>query len=570
MQQKEMIVQNTANKAHASVADYIIAELAKNGVTHIFGYPGASILPLMAAIDRHPIVEWVLMRNEASAALAASAHAKLTRKMSVCMATSGPGATNLITGLLDAQCDSAPVLAITGLVQTWRQGRYEFQDIDSAKVLGDLLSHSVHCDHPDQLPPMLHDCLGRSQQQHAVVHMAIATDVQSYTPAADDERFHVSTHGQSPISQPPQEQLISKIAAELSAAKHVVIAVGPGAVGAGSAIEDLAAKLNAPIITAFSAKGIIDESHECAMGVLGIFGAPGAAMAHKVINNADTILAFGLSELAPFVAGQNGVQVRALYQCEQDYADVTHKFHRKGTLIGPLRDIALSLVKATSDAGSRALLDEAIAERRTFVQEWDQRAEQEEATFVHPVKFLNCLNPYLEPDSIITLDIGDNAVWAAQFLHLTGRQRVLVSENLGVMGFALPAAIAASLARPTLRVVAVVGDGGLQMTIGELATAAQYGANFVLIIFNNGVLGRITAQQKKQFGSFLKNPDFVALAEAYGIAAKRVDSDQDIMPALKSAFEYRDRPFIIEVKCDAKILAPMSKWDDGFTPVHFS
>lgn len=570
MRQKELIVQNKSGKAHASVSDYIIAELAKNGVTHIFGYPGASILPVMAAIDRHPTVEWVLMRNEASAALAASAHAKLTRKMAVCMATSGPGATNLITGLLDAQCDSAPVLAITGLVQTWRQGRYEFQDIDSAKVLGDLLSHSVRCDHPDQLPPMLHDCLGRAIQQDSVVHMAIATDVQSFVPAAEDERFHVVQHTQGLFSQPPQERLIEKIGAELSAAGHVVIAVGPGAIGAGGAIEDLALKLSAPIITAFSGKGIIDESHPCAMGVLGIFGAPGAAMANKVINNADTILAFGLTDSAPFVAGQNGVQTRALYQCEIESGALTHKFQRKGTLIGPLKDIALSLVRATSETSNKELLNEAIAERRSFKAEWEESVDKQDTSFVHPVRFLQALNGYLEPESILTLDIGDNAVWAAQFLELTGRQRVLVSENLGVMGFALPAAIAASLARPTQRVVAIAGDGGLQMTIGELATAAQYGANFVLIIFNNGILGRIYAQQKKQFGSFLKNPDFVALARAYGFAARKVDSEQDIVPALKSAFEFRDRPFVIEVRCDANILAPMSKWDDGFTPLHFS
>src|SRR5271170_1820425 len=156
------------------ISDYIISTLAAHGVKHVYGYPGAAITSLMAAVDRHRDVSWILMRNEASASLAASAHAKLTGRLAVCMATSGPGATNLVTGLVDAQVDSVPVLAITGSVQTWRQGRLEFQDIDQSRLLSDILPYSVQCNHPDQLPALLRDCIGRAEQEKCVVHMAIA------------------------------------------------------------------------------------------------------------------------------------------------------------------------------------------------------------------------------------------------------------------------------------------------------------------------------------------------------------------------------------------------------------
>lgn len=552
-----------------TLADYVVNTLTQHGVRRVFGYPGASIIELMSAIDRTKDLEWVLMRNEAAASLAAGAHAKVTGNLSVCMATSGPGATNLLTGLVDAQCDRAPVLAITGMPPTWRLGRFEFQDVDSAHLLRSVVSYSVQCDHPDQLPALLRDCIGRAEHERCVVHLALPLDIQKFVPNREDKRWQPQQSNRPVASQVVAESALTNVAEILSDSKYTVIAVGPSAYGSGPAIEALATQLKSPIITSFAGKGVIDESHDCSLGVLGIFGAPGVANAQKVISKSDTILSFGINDPAFFVAGSNGVQERKLVQCEPELISLTQRFERTQTLTGDLTEIAAGLAKRVKQRSNTTLLDEAQALRKSFADEW--RQSQDTKNGVHPAHFLTELNDYIDRFQVVAFDIGDNAVWASEFLQLRHRQRLLVSENLGVMGFCLPACIAASFADDGQKVIGICGDGGLQMTIAELGTAAQYGREFVLVVFNNGVLARIAAIQNHHlFGSKVKNPDFTTLATAYGCGSARVTRSDQIRPAIQKGLAHTGTPFIIDVLCDPEILAPMSKWEDGFTPVHFA
>lgn len=550
-----------------SLADYVVSTLVEHGVNKIFGYPGASIIELMSAIDRSKDIEWVLMRNEAAASLAASAHAKLTGKLSVCMATSGPGATNLITGLVDAQCDRAPVLAITGMPPTWRLGRFEFQDVDSAHLLRSVVGYSIQCDHPDQLPALLRDCIGRAEHERCVVHLALPLDIQKFHPDSSDTRWKATPPSSPPMTSLIPEKVLDDVAALLSSATYTVIAVGPSAHGSGPAIERLAAKLNSPIITSFAGKGVIDETHECSLGVLGIFGAPGVAVAQKVISHADSAISFGIEDPAFFIAGSNGVQQRKLIQCGTQSTSVTHRFERNFTLNGDLTSIADGLTKRVKARTNNSLIKDAQA-MSDFSKEWSE--SHDTASGVHPARFLNELNDYIGKFDVVAFDIGDNAVWASEILKLSHRPRLLVSENLGAMGYCLPACIAAGLAGKAEKVIGICGDGGLQMTIGELGTAVQYGLDFVLIVFNNGILARIAAIQSHQFGSQIHNPNFAELATAYGCGAMEVTSSDQIRLALEKAIAHQGSPFVIDVHCDPEILAPMSKWEDGFTPVHFA
>lgn len=554
-----------------TLADYIISTLYEHGVERIYGYPGASIIELMTAIDRADSVDWILMRNEASAALAAAAQAKLTGKLSVCMATSGPGATNLVTGLVDAQCDGAPVLAITGMPPTWRLGRFEFQDVDSAHLIRAVVGYSVQCDHPDQLPALLRDCIGRAEEERCVVHLAIPLDIQRFRPNREEMRWqpikaNTSTH--SNITHAPADALLNDVSSLLSDSKYTVVAVGRGATGSGEAIERLAAALKSPIITSFAGKGVIDESHPCSLGVLGIFGAPGVEIAQKVISRADTIISFGIKDPAFFLAASDGVQQRKLIQCEPNMASVTHRFDRTFTLIGDLTGIASELADRVQSRDNNALLQEAQTLRAKFSKEWSE--SHDTADGVHPALFLRELSEYVDQFNVVAFDIGDNAVWSSEFLQLRNRQRLIVSENLGVMGFCLPACIAASLNGTPEKVLGICGDGGLQMTIGELAAAVQCKLDFVLVVFNNGILARIAAIQTHKFGSTVVNPDFTALAAAYGCGGVTVRHSAEIRPAIEKAIAHQGSPYIINVLCDPKILAPMSKWEDGFTPVHFA
>ncbi len=563
-------VQATVEMSLETVADHIIEMLAAHGVTHVFGYAGAAVIPLVAAIERHPAVRWVLMRNEGAASLAASAFAKLTGQLAVCMASSGPGATNLITGLVDAQTDMAPVLAITGQIQTWRQGRFEFQDIDSAHVLASLVSYSAHCDQPDQVPSALRYCIQRAQLDKSVVHLSIAADVQAYLPRKSDRLFQDRSHMQAPYLHVISTESIEEAAVELSKTASVVIAVGSAARWCGADIESLAMKLGAPIITTFGAKGIIDESHPCALGVLGIFGAPGDAVAQDVVGAAETILCFGLKEPAAFVADSAGMQVRKLIQCASSTAFLSRRFVRSYTLLGPYEVIAAELSSKIQAKSDRSTLDKAIVQRDTFNANWIGSSVVTKPATVHPLSVFASLNERVHEYGTICLDIGDNAVWAAQFLKLAGRQNILASDNLGTMGFALPAGIAAKLARPEGRVLVIAGDGGLQMTIAELGSAVQCGLSLTILVLNNGLLGRIASAQHGAFGATLHNPDFVKVMRAYGGDGVRVNNASDLDSAFEQAIRHEGNPFLIEVKCDPEALAPMSGWHDAFSPVHFS
>ncbi len=551
-----------------TLADYVISILAERGVRQVYGYPGAAIIPLMAAIDRHPDLQWILVRNESAAALAAAAEARLTGNLAVFLVTSGPGATNVVTGLVDAHVDRTPVLAITGLVPTWKQSRSGFQDLDQARLLSTLIPRSVSCQHPDQLPVLLRDCIGQAEQHRDVVHLAIPHDIQVVPIRPEDPRFAPGRIPQRVTAQVPPPAALDLVASELAQVARMVVVVGPRAVGAGEAIEELAERLDAPIISTLDAKGIIDESHPSALGVLGIFGAPGVEMARSVLQRSEAVLAFGIDNVAPFLTDQSGVQVRDLYLCEPDFTSLSHQYVRRRTLVGPLATIAQELYARLQDRRQDDLTRELLQQKRTFLETYSREGGPG-GEFVHPVRFLSHLNSWLEADSVVALDVGDNTVWSAQYLLFTKRQRILVSNQLGTMGFCLPAAIAAKLARPGARVVGLCGDGGFQMLMGEMLTAVQYGLHFVLVVFNNGVLQRVIAQQGEPVGTVIRNPDFVALAKACGADGAVVRGDTDIREVLDRAFRPAGAPFLIDLRLDPKLKAPMSQWEDGFVPMHF-
>jgi thiamine pyrophosphate-dependent acetolactate synthase large subunit-like protein len=555
-----------------NLGDYVASELVAHGIHQVFGFPGAAVIPIMESMVDNPHLTWVTTRNEAHASLAASATAKLTGRVSVCVATSGPGATNLITGLADAQVDGAPMLAITGMIQTWRQGRFDFQDLDAARLVGQIASYSVEVTHPQELPAVLRECLGRSQQEGCLTHIALPVDLQKFEIPEDCVQLFTPCKPQESRSECPSSGAMDAAASVVKSASNLVLAVGPGARGSGAAIEELAEKLQAPILTAFNAKGVIREDHDCLLGVLGIFGAPGVQASRDVLADADLVLAFGLRDLAPFVAGHDGIQNHKLVQCEPSYSTVTHNFLREATVVGAIDQTAQGLAQRLQrPLDSGALLAKAKAVAKAFHNEWNPLNQKEDdKSFAHPVPVLDALGKHLNKDSIVALDIGDNAIWAAQFLKLYERQRVLVSENLGVMGFCLPACIASKIAEPTSTVVGITGDGGVQMTIGEMATAVQHKTEFVLLVFNNHVLGRIQAQESHPFEVALHNPDWVALARAYGADGAVIDGRTDLDQVFRKAFKHQGSPFVIDVRMNPSTQAPVGSWNDGFTPLHYA
>jgi len=550
-----------------NIADYVISILASRGVRHIYGYPGAAIIPLMDAIKRHPDVEWILMRHEGAAALAASADARVRNKVAVCLVTSGPGATNILTGLADAHFDQIPVLAITGIIPTWKQSQFGFQDLDQAHIFSSTVARSESCIHPDQLPFMLRDCISLAEQQRDVVHLALPFNIQLIETDPNDRRFHF-TQWPKPIVQRPPSIAYDILQDEIDKLTNVAIVVGPRASRCGKEIEKFAEKLDAPIISALDAKGIVADNHPCSLGILGIFGAPGVETTTKILSQIDTVIGFGIEHVEPFICDQSGHQIRKFIQFEPDFSSVTNRYHRERTIVGPLDETALELLKRIAKKDQSALLKKASELKEKLMKSFQGVETPKE--YIHPVDFLTTLSHRLPKNAIITLDVGDNTVWCAKYLQLNDRQPVLVSNQLGVMGFSLPAAIAAQLAKPESSVVSIAGDGGFQMSLAELLTAVQYKLNIIIAIFNNGLLQRVIDQQDKPYGTKILNPNFVEFAKSCGAEAAVVDSTVDLDAILDQAFSNRDKPFLLDVRIDPTVKVPMIPWKETFVPMRFS
>ena len=512
-----------------NVADFIVAFLGSLGVRHIFGYPGSPLVPLLAALERQDVVRWILMRHESAAAMAAGAHARLTGELGVCVATSGPGALNALPGVVDADLDRVPLLLLTGLVPTAQVGHWEFQDIDQAHLFGSVLASSANCIHPGQLAALLRNFVGRAGQQQRAVHLALPSDVLAAGIAsAGPFRVDPALLPRALALMPPPDPALDIVATELERFELPLIVVGRRAVGCGPAIEQLAERLGAPIITALDGKGIIDEAHPNALGVLGVFGFPAFEATKRILRRADVILAIGVDTIKPFLTEQTDVQHRALIQCEAEFSFLTHEYHRDRTLVGPLAAICDGLRTRVRPRPASAALADLAAERAAFERHLAGEPEPAGAGgTVHPREFLLRLGESLPADTVVTLDTGVHTLWAAQYLRLTRRQRVLVSSHLGIMGFSLPAAIAARLAAPASPVVAICGDGGFQMVASELGTAVQYGLPITVVVFNNGVLQNVLAQQQRPYGTEITNPDFVALARAWGAEGLVADAGAD-------------------------------------------
>ncbi|MPR35972.1 thiamine pyrophosphate-binding protein [Salmonirosea aquatica] len=546
-----------------TAADYIVDFLRAVGVRQIFGYPGTPIMPFLAALERQSDIEWVLMRHENSAAMAASAQARLTGQLTVCMATSGPGSANFICGLIDAQLDRAPMLALTGMVPTYNQGHSEFQDINQAQLLSTVLPMSSSCVHTRQLVPLLRNSVGYAWQNQQTVHLALSMDVLTAPTGTNDSLFRIDPSMiPHPVQlMPPPDKALDLVTDELAQCVQVVIVVGRRATGCGKAISQLAERLGAPVITSLDGKGIVNEAHPNTQGVLGIFGLPGLECTRQIIQQAGTVLAFGVDTLKPFLTDDDDTQRRKLIQCEPNFNTLSLEYSRIRTLVGPLQAIADGLAsRLPEEPKANPMIADFVEAKQAHMAEIAELASFSDE-YVHPANFLTKLNKYLDEKTIIVLDTGVHTVWAARYLQLSDEQPVIVSSHLGTMGFSLPALIGIQTARPDHRTVGISGDGGFQMVVGELATAVQYKLPILLIIFNNGVLQNVKNQQTTPFGTYLQNPDFVALAKAYGADAARIDGQTDIDSVLEQAFAQRDRPFLLDCRLDPELTIPLSRWE---------
>jgi pyruvate oxidase len=537
-----------------TVSDVMCETLVAWGVRHVFGMVGHSNLGLADAIRRRVEageMEYVGIRHEGAAAFAASAYGKLTGRPAACLTIAGPGATNLLTGMWDAKVDRAPVLALTGQVQTSVLGVHNFQEVDLRAAFGAVADWSQTV-----LPDSPHAELVSLACKHAllrqgVAHLVFPDEVQTIPAGEDAPAGGPDGRLPDPEIHPPQAALDDAVA-RLTAARRPVIIVGAGARFAMDDVIALAERTGAPVITTFKAKGQIADDHPLACGVLGRSGTP---VASWVMNEADLLVVLGAS-----FSNHTGIyRGHPIVQVDLDPLQLG-KFHKVDVPVwGEVGVTCRALMQRLPAEPPPERVDQRpqLAERWAIWRaEKASRRSDDRGHGAASANVFHSLSRLTPEGMVIAVDVGNNTYSFGRYFECKPGQRVLMSGYLGSIGFGYPAAIGAWSATGD-QVLCITGDGGFGQYMGELLTAVKHGMNITHVLLNNGQLGKISKEQ--QAGSWdvwetsLHNPDFSEYARVCGALGIRVTDASQLDDAIARAFAH-DGPALVEVVTDAELI----------------
>jgi acetolactate synthase-1/2/3 large subunit len=508
-------------------AEFVCRALEAEGVDVIFGYPGGAIMPFYDAIVGAKF-KHILVRHEQGAAFAANGYARATGRVGVCVATSGPGATNLVTGIADAYMDSVPIVAITGQVRTFLIGTDAFQETDIFGITLPIVKQSFLVRRPEDLPQVMRDAfrIARSGRPGPVL-IDIPRDVQEGL--ADLKLLPRNLDEERPPA--PSKDSVEKAACLLRESKRPVIYAG-GGVGMANAVEEFRGFVKAtriPVVHTLKGLGGVPGDDELFLGMLGMHGFKQSNIA---VQGCDLLVAIGVrfddratGKLAEFAAGAKVIHMDA------DASEVGKLRKADAPIVGDLRAALKALSFPLPQIAEWR--EECLVNRRAYA--WKYNAP---GSGVYMPAMLKELGEKADEKTIITCDVGQHQMWVAQHVNFRRPELHLTSGGAGAMGFGLPAAIGAQLSRPDCRVVCVSGDGSIMMNIQELATLKRYNIPVKILLVDNQALGMVRQWQELFFAKkyseidLSDNPDFVRLAEAFGIPAFFVRERKDVSRAI--------------------------------------
>ena len=510
-------------------AQITCAALEAEGADLVFGYPGGAVIPLYDAMPGSNL-HHVLVRFEQWAALAADGYARVTGKVGVCIATSGPGATNLVTGLANSQLDSVPVVAITGQVTQSLIGRDAFQETDITGITLPITKHNYLVQSADEIAPTIREAfhLARSGRPGPVL-VDIPKNVFQ-----ESARFHmpgsIARRGYQPSMAPNTRQV--RLAADLiNAAKKPLIMAGHGIMisGAEDLFERFVERTGIPVIFTLLGQGCFPESHRQSLGLMGMHGHREVNMALK---ECDLLINIGarFDDRATGKVSTFAPNARVIH-VDIDPAEIGKNVRTDVPVVGDARE-ALKLLLGEIDNRSH---DDWLGWIESQKDVALRAALDDRPDWPEPYTIIKEISRITNGEAVYCTDVGQHQMWAAQHLGLDHPNRWLTSGGLGTMGYGLPAAIGAKMGRPDLEVWTIIGDGGFQMSSSELATCVQENLDINIVIINNGYLGMVRQWQdlfhQKNYSEVqISGPDFVKLAEAYGCTGIRVTRDDEIVP----------------------------------------
>jgi acetolactate synthase-1/2/3 large subunit len=527
-----------------NTAQMLVKCLEKEGVEYIFGIPGEENLTMMEAISNSSI-KFITTRHEQGAAFMADVYGRLTGKAGVCLSTLGPGATNLVTGVADADSDGAPLVAITGQVGTERMHITSHQFLDLCKMFEPITKRSKQIVRPDTVNEIVRLAFKYAESEKpGACHIDLPVNIA---------KMPVSL-GEKPLLKkiPPKEHAdlstIEEAAGEIFKAENPIILAGSAAIrgNASKAVTEFATKLKIPVINTMMAKGIIPFDNQYAMWTIGI---PQKDYVNKIIEEADLVITIGydIVEYAPAKWNKNGdIQI---VHIDARPAHINKLYQPIVEVVGDISDALYNIIRRTSRKvePSKALEIKAkmVAEHKSY--------ENDNSFPMKPQRILNDVRKVMGPDDIVISDVGAHKMWIARHYNCYEPNTCIISNGFATMGIGLPGAIAAKLINPDKKVLAIVGDGGFMMNDQELETALRIGTPIVVLIFNDSNYGLIKWKQEDQYGKScyvnFTNPDFVKFAESMYAKGYRVEKAEDLIPTLEEAFEQKV-PVIIDCQVD--------------------
>ena len=530
--------------------------LKREGVEVVFGYPGGQILPTFDALYGYEGFKFILTRHEQGAAHAADGYARVTGKPGVCIATSGPGATNLVTGIANAYMDSIPMVAITGQVPTLLIGNDAFQEADITGITRPITKHNYLVKNVKDLAGIIREAFYiATTGRPGPVLIDLPKDVQvAETEFIWPEEVKIKSYNPNFVGHPGQIKRAAKLIME---AKRPILYVGGGIITSGASLEllELAEKINAPVTWTLMGIGAFPSLHKQSLGMLGMHGT---AYANHSIMDADLIIALGArfddrvtGRLDKFAPSAKVIHI------DIDPSSISKNVHVDIPIVGDARQIITELIREI--------------ERVPSINEWLKHVEALKKKYpmsfkdkkkVLPQYVIQQIDEITSGEAIICTEVGQHQMWAAQWYNYTQPRTFVSSGGLGTMGFGFPAAIGAKLGRPEKTVFNIAGDGSIQMNIQELATCVANKINVKVAILNNGYLGMVRQWQelfyKRRYSHTpITSPDFVKLAESYGAVGIRVTKKEEVKPALKKAIETDNTVFIDFIVEEEENVYPM-------------
>jgi pyruvate dehydrogenase (quinone) len=518
-----------------SVAQVLVDTLVELGVKRAYGLPGDSVNPVVDALRVNPRISFVHTTREDSAALAASFEAKLTGQVVVCLGAAGPGAVLLLNGLYDAKMDHAPVLAITGQIETEFLGLDYSKEVNTLKLFDDVASYNVQLTNPVSAHHIVKRAYREALEGQGVSHISAPVDVLK-----QDVELQPASITPTPPS-PPQSVDVGALVDQIDRCERPLILVGRGGYGCGTEISEFADTIGAPIMYSLNGKGVVDDSDPKVLGGIGVLGTQPS---FEALANADLLILLGCS-FPHFWYMPRGLRI---VQVDSNPRNLGKRY---ALAAGCVCDVKHFLAAAKPKPKDKKFYDEL----KYVKAQWDAKMREAEESHSRPIKpqrLMAQLSRNVSRDTPVVVDVGSILVWASRNFHAKSNQKVLSSAWYGSMGVGVPGSLGVALSsgKPTL---AIVGDGGMNMSALELATAKRYGAPIKVVVANNGKLSMIKFEQEmagyQEWATVLPNPDYVRLAESMGIKARTVEDPRELGDAVSWLLEDNE-PAVLDVHVD--------------------